>query len=153
LEKRVLTAIEFKRGYVMSLTKTAVKSRCGFYPFCFQIKIHKAMINEEIASYEVEELPGGKMIPDICKANSRGYPTSPSQGTKERGLGNTETPAPFQHVAGTIMLREIKRRVRVIENVVTDSQVKLHCLLYGFRTSTDCLHCVISNTLMIAIDD
>jgi hypothetical protein len=137
----------------MSLTKTAVKSRCGFYPFPFQIKIRKAMINEEIASYKVEELLGGKMIPDVCKANSRGYPTGPSHGTKERGFGNTETPAPFQHGARTIMLREIKRRVRVIENVVTNSQVELHCLLYGFRTPTDCLHCIVPNTLMIAIDD
>ena len=72
LEKRILTAIELKRWHVVPSTETAIESRCGFDPFPFQIKFYKAMIDEKIASDEVEELLCGEVITNICKPDTRG---------------------------------------------------------------------------------
>jgi hypothetical protein len=70
LEKRVLTAIEFKRRNVMSSTKTAVESRRGFHPFPLEIEFDKTVINKKIGSDKIDQLFRGEVIPNGSKADA-----------------------------------------------------------------------------------
>jgi hypothetical protein len=115
---------------MMPFAKIDVESRRSFYPFPLQIKFYKTVINKKITPYEFNELFCGKMISDIGKPYTRWNSTSPSQSTKEGGLRNTETPTTFEHIACTIMLRQIKRRIRIIKDAIAYGKIKLHGDLY-----------------------
>jgi hypothetical protein len=138
---------------MMPFAKIAVESRCGFHPFPLQIKFYKTVINKKVTPYEFNELFCSKMIPDIGKTNPRGDTTGSSQGTEKGGLGYAETSATFEHIARTIMLREIKRRIRVIKNPVAYSKIEPYGNLYRLFTPANNVRCKISNTLMIAVDN
>jgi hypothetical protein len=138
---------------MMPFTKIAVESRGGFYPFLLQIKFYKTVINEKVTPYEFNKLLCSKMIPDISKTNTGGNATGSSQGTEKRCLGNAETSAAFQHIARTIMLREIKRRIRIIKDTITYSKIKLHGNIYRIFTSANNVYCIIPDSLMITINN
>jgi hypothetical protein len=92
------------------------------------------------------------MVPDIGKTNSGRDAAGPSQSTEEGGLGYAETPAALEHVACTIMFREIERSVRIVNDSIADSQIELDGDFNRLGTSADALPCIILDALVIAVN-
>jgi len=153
LEQRIFTTVKFKRWNMMPFAESAVKSRCGFDPLPLKIKFCKTVINEKVTPHEFDKLLCGKMITDICETNTGRNAAGSSQGTEEGGLGYAKTPATLEHIACTIMLGEIKRRIRVVKYPISDGKIKLHGDLDGVCTSIYSLDGIISDTLMITVNN
>jgi hypothetical protein len=137
LEKRIVTPVKLKRWNMVLSAKINVESRSGLYPFPLQIKFHETVVDEKVTPHELNELLCGKMIPDISKTNTGRNATGSCQGTEERGLGHAKASAAFEHIACPIMFGKIKRRIRVVKDVVAYSEIKLHGDLNRFAASPD----------------
>jgi hypothetical protein len=110
------------------------------------------MIDEEVRTHELDELPGCHMVSDSGKTHTGGNATGPAQGAKKGSLWNTETAAPLEHIARTVMFRQIERRIRVIADVVTYRQIEFYRHLDGIFAPPDDSGGIVPNARMIAID-
>ena len=115
--------------------------------------LHKTVVDKEVTSHELDELLCSKMIPDIGKTDAGGNAAGSCQGTEKRGFGHAKTSSPLEHIACAVVFREMKRRIRVVEDPVAygiiepDGDLDRLCppLNDGAR--------IISDARMIAIDD
>ena len=89
---------------------------------------------QKVTPHELNKLLRCKMIPDICETNTGRNAAGSCQSTEERGLGHAETSAALEHIACAIMFGKIKRRIRIVKDVVADSKIKLHGDLDRLRT-------------------
>jgi hypothetical protein len=134
-------------------TKFFVESRRGFDPFPLKMEFCKTVIDEKVAPHEFNKLLRGKMITDICETDTGRNAASSPQGTEEGSLGYAETPATLQYIACTIMIGEIKRRIRVVNDLIADGKIKLYGDLDRICTSIYDLDGIISDTLMITVNN
>ncbi len=89
------------------------------------------------------------MIMDICETESRGDAAGSAGGTKQAGFADTKRPSSFQYIAGTIMLRSVKRGVRIIPDAISDGIIKINRLQNRIISIFDCRHSEINDYLRI----
>jgi hypothetical protein len=111
------------------------------------------VIDEEVGTHEVEQLPGGEMVANGGKTDTRRDADYSSQCTEKRGLGDTETPSALEDPTGLIVLGKIERRVGVIAYVVSNCTKKLDGAINGVKTASDRPHGILSDGWVIAIDN
>jgi hypothetical protein len=130
-----------------------IKGRGRFYPFYLQIKFDKTMVDKEVASNEVDELPCGEMIPHGCKTDTGRDSRGPAQGAKQGGFGHTETPFPPEHKAGPVVLGQVKGGIGIITNTVSHSEIEFHRFIDRVFAFSDNVARIIPNASVVAVND
>jgi hypothetical protein len=134
-------------------TKLSVEGRSCLHPLSLKVEFDKAVIDEEVGTHEVEQLPGGEMIANGGKTETRRDAAHSSQGTEKRSLGDTEAPSTPEDPTGLIVLGKIKRRVGVIAYVISHCTKKLDGTIDGVETASNRPLGILSNGRVVAIDD
>ena len=93
------------------------------------------------------------MIANGGKAKTGRDSTGPSQGTEERGLGNTVSSTSFENQAGLIVLGKIKGGIGVVADAVAHRQEELHRLINRIDTFSDPAPREVPDDPMVTVDD
>ena len=86
------------------------------------------MVGKNIGAQIIDQFLGGQMVVDIGEPESCGDSAGSADRTQQSGFGNTKCPPSFQHVAGTIMLRFVKRNVGIIPDSISDGIIQMNRL-------------------------
>jgi hypothetical protein len=111
------------------------------------------MANEEVGSEELEELLGGQMVSYIGKANPGRDSACPSEGAKQRGLGDAEAFPASHDVAGPVVFRTIEGSIRIVKNSITNREIKLNGFFHGIVKASRHLMCIVANDGVVAVYD